>query len=274
MKIYISADIEGISGVVNNTHTSQDGYDYNRARRLMTNEVNAVVKGLKATGGREILVNDSHGPMTNIIIEELDEDVKLISGNKKLLGMMEGIDKTYDAAIFIGYHARHNTSGVLSHSYHGAVVSEVKLNGNAIGEFEFNSLVAGYFDIPVVLVSGDDILSKQVKTFNEDIESVIVKRAHSRYTAECIHPKKVYKILEEKISETISKKLDIIKPCKIEGKVELEVAFMNNGMAESTLFIPGVEIVSPNRVKYTAKDIIEAYKVRIALTILAASTLK
>jgi D-amino peptidase len=273
MKIYISADIEGISGVVNGSFTSQKEYDYARARKLMTDEVNAAVSGAKLAGAEEILVNDSHGPMTNILIEDLDEDVRLISGSKKLLGMMEGIDSTYDGAMLIGYHARHNTSGTLAHSYYGIVVSEIKINGRVVGEFEFNSMMAGYYGVPVVFVSGDDVLSSQVKEFNPDIETLIVKKARSRYSAESIQLKKVHRLLQGNIQKTLSEKLKSIKPCIVEGKVELEMAFLNSGMAEATLFIPGVEMVAPNRVSYTAKDILEAYKMRAALTTLAGSTL-
>jgi D-amino peptidase len=273
MKVYISADIEGISGVVNSTQTTPQGYDYNRARKLMTEEVNAAVKGAKLAGAEKILVNDSHGPMTNLLIEELDEDAVLISGSKKLLGMMEGIDDTFDAALLIGYHARHNTSGTLAHTYYGIVISEIKVNGGAVGEFEFNALAAGYYNVPVVFVSGDDILSGQVKEFDEKIETLIVKHAHSRYTAECIQPQKVHRLMEDNVRKALTQSANSIAPHKLEGKAELEVAFLNSGMAESTLFIPGVELIAPNRVKYTAKDIIEAYKMRAALTTLAASTL-
>lgn len=273
MKVYISADIEGISGVVDRSQLSPKGYDYLRARKLMTEEVNAAVKGAKSSGAFLILVNDSHGPMTNILIEDLDEDVRLISGNQKPLGMMEGIDATFDAALLIGYHARHNTSGVLAHSYDGAVISEIRINGNAVGEFEFNSLIAGYYNVPVAFVSGDDVLKGQVTAFNKDIETAVVKFTHSRYTAECIQPSKVHKLLEETIHDTLVDKLKFIKPCSVEGPVELEVAFMNSGMAEISLFVPGVELIAPNRVKYSAKNIIEAYKVRFVITTLADSTL-
>lgn len=273
MKIYISADIEGVSGVVNGSFTSQSEYDYPRARKLMTDEVNAAIAGAKLAGTDEILVNDSHGPMTNILIEDLDEDARLISGNKKLLGMMEGINDEFDGVLLIGYHARHNTPGVLAHSYYGSVVSEIKINGRAVGESEFNSMVAGYYNVPVVFVSGDDVLSRQVKEFNKDIETLIVKKAHSRYCAESIQPKLEHKLLKENVQKALSNKLKKIKPCKVEGKVELEVGFHNSGMAEATLYIPGVEMIAPNRVKYMAKDIIEAYKLRAALVTLASSTL-
>jgi len=273
MKIYISADIEGISGVVNSSFTGQNEFEYRRAQKLMTSEVNAAIRGAKLAGADTILVNDSHGTMTNILIEELDEQASLISGNKKLLGMMEGIDSSFDAVLLIGYHARHNTPGVLSHSYYSRVVTEIKINGNVVGETEFNSMVAGYFNVPVVLVSGDNILAEQVKTFNDQIDTVVVKQAHGRYTAENLHPKKVNQLLTEKIHETLKDKIKIIQPTKIDGHVVLEISFMYSGMAEQTLYIPGVELVEPNKVKYDAKDIIEAYKMSSALITLAASTL-
>lgn len=270
MNIYISADIEGISGVVNGSHTTQSSFEYNRTRKLMTDEVNAAIKGAKRAGAKKIIINDSHGQMTNILIEDLDEDAMLISGNHKILSMMEGIEEGFDAVFFIGYHARQNTSGVLSHSYSGATINEIVINGNVVGEFELNSLIAGYYDVPVVLVSGDNVLANQVKMFNEDIETVIVKEAHSRYTAKCIQPQKVHKMLEKRACDTLNGKLRTIKPCKLNGEIELEIAFKNSGMAEATLYIPGTELIAPNRVRYKAKDILEAYKVRIALTTLAS----
>lgn len=274
MKIYISADIEGISGIVNWNFTFQEGYEYTRGRKLMTEEVNAAVKGAKLAGATEILVNDSHGPMTNILIEELDEDVKLISGNKKYLGMMEGINESFDAVMLIGYHARHNTSGVLAHTYSGQIIQEVKINGATVGEFEFNTMVAGHYGVPVIFVSGDDIISKQVKEFNESIETLVVKYAHSRYTAECIQPKKVHKLMEKAVYETIINKPQSIRPYKLKGDVELEIAFMNSGLCEAAMFMPGAEMIAPNRVRYIAKDIVEAYKVRTAFTLLASNWLK
>lgn len=273
MKIYISADIEGISGVIDGTFTSIGAPNYERGRRLMTGEVNAAIRGIKRAGATEILVNDSHGPMTNIIIEDLDEDVYLISGNKKLLGMMEGVDETFDAVILIGYHGRHNTSAVLAHTYNGAAVSEIKVNGQVVGEFEFNSLLAGYFRVPVVMVSGDNILNAQAKEFNNNVEGIEVKTAHTRYVAKNINPKKVHKLLEDGAFKVLSSNYkENIKPSVMKGKVELEIAFLNSGMAEATLCIPGVELIAPNRVRYVAKDMLEAYKIRGGLITLGYST--
>jgi D-amino peptidase len=276
MKFYISVDIEGISGVIAGKQTSEGGFGYERAQKLMTEEVNAVIRGLKSAGAAEIIVNDSHGPMTNILIEHLDEAASLISGNKKLLGMMEGIDESFDAALLIGYHSRHNEPGVLSHTYHSGVVSEVRVNGMPVGEFEFNSMLAGYFGVPVVMVSGDDKLSWQVKQFNENIESIVVKHAHSRYTAECIPPKKVHKLLEEGAAKILSSDFrKNILPFKVEneGRVVLELTFLNSGLAEATLAIPGVELTAPNKVEYVAKDMLEAFKLCRGLIGLASTVL-
>lgn len=265
MKVYISADIEGISGVVEREQLSNQGHDYSRARKLMTEEVNAAIKGALKAGAKEILVNDSHASMTNILIEELHEGARLITGRQKHLGMMQGIDESFDAVMLIGYHARHNTPGVLSHSYHGRAVYGIKLNGNPVGEMEFNSYVAGYFNVPVVLVAGDDVLKEQVKTFKPDVESVVVKESVSRFAANCMHPQEVRKLIKSKAEDVLKNKMKIIMPSKLEGPVEIEMKFMHSGMAENAMLMPGVELISPNTVKYVAKDVLEAYKVRSVL---------
>lgn len=239
----------------------------------MTDEVNAAIAGAKAAGATHVLVNDSHGSMTNLLIEDLDEDAVLITGSQKLLGMMEGIDCRYDAAMLIGYHARHNTSGVLAHSYYGIVVSEVVVNGMVVGEFEFNALLAAEYGVPIVFVSGDNVLSGQVLAFNPHIETLIVKEAKSRYTAQCVHPKTIHELMASGVKDALKDKLKQIPAKKMEGPIALEVAFLNSGMAEATLLLPNVELMEPNRVRYVAKDIVEAYKMRAALTIMAQSTL-
>lgn len=270
MKIYISADIEGISGVVEREHLSSEGHDFSYSRKLMTEEVNAAVKGAIKAGASEVLVNDSHASMTNILIEELHEGARLISGRQKHLGMMQGVDSSFDAVILIGYHARSNTSGVLSHSYHGRAVYGIKLNGNPVGEMEFNSYVAGYFNVPVVLVSGDDILEEQVKAFRPEVESVVVKEAVSRFAANCMHPAEARKLIKSKVEDVLKNKMNLIQPSKLEGPVEIEVKFMHSGMAENAMLMPGVELVSPNTVKYVARDLLEAYKVRSVLITLGS----
>lgn len=272
MKIYISVDIEGISGVVNSSHTTIGKHEYDRARVLMTGELNAVINAVQESGQHKIVVNDSHSKMTNILIEELNEEIELITGDHKQLGMMECIDEDFDAAIFVGYHARHNTPGTLAHSYYGSVVSEITVNDMKVGEGELNALLAAAYDVPVIMISGDNVLSEQIQEFNPDIENAVVKKAISRYTARCLSPTKVKKLLNKHCKEALSR-VDNISMVKFEGKVKLEVEFHNNGLAEATLNVPGVELIKANRVRYMAKDIVEAYRVRSVLTTLASTAL-
>lgn len=270
MKIYISADIEGISGVVSKAQLSPEGYDYQRARMLMTKEVNAAIEGAIEAGAKEIVVNDSHGPMTNIIIEALNPKANLITGTPKRFGMMEGIDDTYDAVILIGYHSKMNTPGVLAHSYHGGVISDISINGKSVGEFGINAFVAGYFDVPVVLVSGDNILSDEVSVINDKIEKVVVKTTQGRYSAKCTSPEIVHNMIKEKVKTALSK-IDNVPSTTVSGAIELKVSFLNSGLAEVASIMPRTELIEPNVVLYNADNIIESYRALMAMIHIASS---
>ena len=272
MKVFISADIEGVSGVVSKAHTTSEGYDYQRARMLMTQEVNAAILGALDAGAEEILVNDAHGSMTNILIEELNPKASLISGTPKMLGMMEGIDDSFDAALFIGYHSRMNSSGVLSHTYHGAVVSDITINGKPSGEFYINASVAGSFGVPVVLVSGDDVLEKEVHAINGDIESVVVKNALGRYAAKCMAPLHARNLIRERTKEAL-RQADQMTITRTEGPVELKIRFLNSGYAQVASLMPGTTLAEPNVIAYTAENIVECYQAVMALIKVAATLL-
>lgn len=272
MKIYISADIEGISGVVSGSQTSFSGDGYERARKLMTEEVNAAIEGAVEAGATEILVNDSHGSMTNIIIEELNTSASLITGTPKMLGMMEGIDSTFDAAMFIGYHGRMNTKSVLSHTYHGRVISNINVNGRDAGEFYINASVAGFFQVPVVLVSGDDILSEEVADVNDKIESVIVKKSKGRYAAECITPKVVRSMIKENARLALIKRKSICLT-EVNGPIEIKTTFLNSGLAQAASLMPYTQLISPNVVLYKASNITEGYRAIMSMVKIASSTL-
>lgn len=267
MKIFISADIEGISGVVNKTHTMPQGHDYHMARTLMTNEVNAAIEGALEAGATEIVVNDSHGRMTNILLESLNPNAQLITGSPKKLGMMEGIDDSYNAALLIGYHARMNTPGVLSHSYHGGAISNISINGKDAGEFFINASVAGFYNVPVIVVSGDNILAEEVKAVDDNIETVVVKTAHARLTAKCLHPTVVHKAIKETVKNAILSSK--VNPISLEGAIEMEVTFLNSGMAEMAAIMPKTEFLGGSKVGYRGKDIIEAYRALICMYNLA-----
>lgn len=152
--------MEGVAGVVDREQTLRDGKEHERARKLMTQEVNAAIEGALEAGAKQVLVNDSHGTMRNIILEELNENAELITGSPKPLSMMQGIDKTFNAVLFVGYHAMRGTyKGVLEHTYHGNIVSDVFFNSKRYGETGMNAAVAGYFKVPIVLVTGDQAVA-------------------------------------------------------------------------------------------------------------------
>ncbi|MFO7153045.1 MAG: M55 family metallopeptidase [Bacillota bacterium] len=267
MKIYISADMEGISGVVSSNHVEAGSGEYERFRRLMTREVNAVIEAALECGASEIVVNDSHNKMDNILIEEFHPKACLISGSPKPLSMMQGIDETFDAVFFVGYHARPGVAeAIMDHTYTGTVMY-AKINGKLMSEAGLNGRLAGYFGVPVALVTGDQNAVKCAKDELNDPVGVVVKEAITRYSAK-VYP---FDVVREKIREGVKKaieKLPNLKPTVEQGPVELEVSFYRSIMADMALLIPGMAKKDGRTVVYTAKDYLEAYKVfRAALAI-------
>lgn len=161
LKVYISSDMEGIAGLVSGTQVTGGERDYAVGRRLMIAETNAAIAAAFDAGATEVLVNDSHGSQTNLLAEELDRRAVLITGAPKPRGMMQGIDSTFDAVVFIGYHAQGSSiDAVLGHTYSGAL-KRVTLNGREVGEYGLNAAVAGHFGVPVVFIAGDKAWSSR-----------------------------------------------------------------------------------------------------------------
>ncbi|MEP7383237.1 MAG: M55 family metallopeptidase, partial [Gemmatimonadota bacterium] len=154
-KVYISVDLEGIAGVVATSQTSPSGANYEWARKQMLAETNAAIEGAFAGGATEVLVNDSHGPQTNLRPDEVDRRAMLITGQPKPLGMTQGLDSTFDAAVYIGYHAPGSTANAVHGHTFSSALKVVRLNGKEVGEYGLNAIVAGYWGVPVVFISGD-----------------------------------------------------------------------------------------------------------------------
>jgi D-amino peptidase len=189
MRIYISSDIEGVAGVVHGEQGRPGNPEYERARRLMTQEVNAAIAGAFEGGATEILVNDSHGPMRNLLIEDLDPRVRLISGKPKPVSMMEGLDAGAAGVFALGYHARAGSHGILAHTINGFAFARVTVNGADFGESGLYGGYAGEVGVPVLLVSGDDCLRAEVAPLFVGAEIVEVKRAIMNSCAESMTPK-------------------------------------------------------------------------------------
>ncbi len=205
MKVYISVDLEGVSGIVSPEQTSPGGAGYELACKLMTEEANSAILGARAGGASEVVVNDSHGSMRNLLIDELDSWADLISGSPKTYGMMEGLDDTFGVVFFVGYHARAGTeNAILDHTYSGKVVAHVELNGKPVGEIGLNAALAGYYGVPVGLVTGDQAATEEARALlGPNVKIVTVKRAVGNQAAICLHPEEVQSMIRQAADEAL-----------------------------------------------------------------------
>ena len=180
MKVFISVDMEGITALTDPEDVLPDGMDYARGRMMMTGDANAAILGAFDAGATEVIVNDSHWIMRNLLIEHLDPRAKLIKGFHKPMCMLQGVDETIDAAVFVGYHSCAGTeSGVLAHTLLGKEVHNLLLNGQPIGETRLNALLAGHFGVPVAFVAGDDTVCREAKAvLGADLPTYAVKDGH------------------------------------------------------------------------------------------------
>ncbi|MFC2166849.1 M55 family metallopeptidase [Acidobacteriota bacterium] len=258
LKIFISVDMEGVSGVINWEDVNRDGKDYNLFRRLMTEEANAAVQGALDAGATEILVRDSHGSARNILPDMLDQRAILLrdwSGGP--MSMMEGIDETFDAVIFIGYHAREGTpDAVLKHTMTGQI--DVFINGKNIPEAGINGAAAGYYGVPVVLVAGDAAIAQQAKNIFGDIETVAVKESIGT-AAKMLHPKKAQELIRQKTNEALSN-LSKYKPLKLQTPITMEIVYKDEIDAHRASWFPGAKKTGERAVSYTHEDYIEILK--------------
>jgi D-amino peptidase len=264
MKIFISADMEGISGVMHRDQIVLGTGEYDRGRKLLTHDVNAAVKGALEAGADEILVNDSHGSMRNILIEELHPAARLITGFPKPMLMMEGIDESFAGAIFIGYHAMASAYGVLSHTISGATFASVRINGKAYGETGLNAAVAGHFGVPLIAVSGDDCLKEETLRDFPDVVYSEVKKAHGTMSADSLSLAASEKLIAGDVAKAVSN-TGAYKPFVIEGPLQVDLTLKSNIITDVIALIPGVRRVSPVEVTYQAADILDAMRAITAM---------
>lgn len=207
MKVYISADIEGITGLVSWSQCSRpDGssYDFGFARRMMAHDVNAAIRGARAAGATEIVVKDSHGNSKNLLIEDLEPGVRLVSGHGSGTdGMMEGIDGSFDAAMLVGYHAMAGTPhGIMEHTITGGV-HRLRINGVPCGEIALSAGVAGMYDVPLVFISSDEAGCAEAAERIVGITTAAVKKGFGRYMGECLHPSHSSALIEARAQEAL-----------------------------------------------------------------------
>ena len=263
INVFISFDIEGISAVSSWRVVKKDTSSLERMRRIATQEVNAAVRGILKSGEPVgmITVCDSHAWGENLLIEELEPGVTLVRGTPRKYYMMHGISSEYNAAFLIGYHAMAGTrAGGMDHTYSSASIYRVKINGESVGETEINAALAGYYGVPVVLVSGDDTLAKEVrKFFGNAVETVIAKRGISRSAAQCRHPDDVQKEISVKAARAIIRAKKI-KPFKFRTPIQAEIDLASALVADIVELIPGIKRTDGRKVQFKAKNILEFYR--------------
>jgi len=256
MKVYISVDMEGIAGVVSwSEQTGPSGHDFGRFRRLMTREANAAVEGALAGGATEVVVNDAHGGMKNLIIEELNPEARLISGTPKPWGMIEGLDSSFGAVFLVGYHSRACSGGVLNHTYSG-YVQEYRVNGRVFGETGMYAARAGAYGVPVVLVTGDTAVQEEAQELLGQLgplETVAVKRPVGRYAADNLHPEKACTLIREAAERAIAN-AHRFKPFRVDQPVTISMRFSDSAMADGAMRMPGVKRLDYTTVGYEAPD--------------------
>lgn len=272
MKVFISADIEGVSGVVHGEHTARDGKEHDYARVLLSEEVNACISGVLAAGAKEVVVNDAHGTMRNIYHERLHPKAELILGSPKKLAMMEGIDETFDAAFFLGYHTKMGSNGILNHTFHGGVVRAVVVNGVEVGEFGLNALVAGAKEVPVVFTSGCDLLIEEAKALIPSIHPALVKRTINRTVAQNLHPVKARERIEQVAQEALQQGSNI-SPFTMQGPFTFELKFLTTGLADAAEIMPSVERKDSLTVSFQTEDVVVGYQLIRSLIMMASTAL-
>jgi len=257
LKIYISADMEGVVGVVTGEQLGPGGFEYERFREFMTNEVNAAIDAARAAGATEFVISDSHGNGQNLLIEQFSDDVTVIRSWPRELAMMAGIDDSFDGVIFIGYHAStNNTRGVRAHTMSSANITSVRLNGMTMTEGSMNAAIAGHFGVPVIMVSGGDVAVAENQVIIGDIEGAVVKWASGFHSARTLTPEAGYEVIRTRTKSAIDR-IEEFEPYVLETPIELELSLKHYRPVELLSYLPNVEKVNSHTIRFVGKDMIE-----------------
>jgi D-amino peptidase len=259
LKVFISVDMEGVAGVVHWDEVEQGKTDYEMFRRLMTEEANAAIDGALQAGATEILVRDSHWSARNLLPDELREEATLLrewSGGP--MGMMEGLDQTFDAAIFIGYHGRAGAIlSPLGHTMSGRILS-VHLNGKEMPEAGLNAAKAGTIGVPVVMVAGDASLCEEATALLGRVETAPVKEGIG-IAAKSLHPTKARELIKKKVAAAL-KDLKSFKPYKLNPPYTMKITFNHQNHAHLAAQVPGAKQEGERVIVFSEPDLMEVMK--------------
>ncbi len=262
MKILIAADMEGITGVTNWDQVDPNHAEYPRFRKLMTGDVNAAVRGVCDAGVDEIFVTDGHDRGANILLDELDPCARLIRGDHSPLAMVQGIDLGIDGVIFVGYHARVGSqNAILDHTWSSLRVANLWLNDILVGEYGLNGAVAGHFNAPVIMLTGDQTTCAQATELLGPIETVVVKTALSRMAAICLPPQVTEELIQKAAIQAVKRLQagEAPKPFVVAPPVRVTIDFNSTEQADQAALMAGSTRVDGRRLTFSAADMLAAY---------------
>jgi D-amino peptidase len=262
LKVYISVDMEGITGVASADQLAPASFEYQRAREWMTNEVNAAIQGAREAGATEFVISDSHGNGQSLLIDKLPMDipVMIVRSFPRPLGMMEGIDSTFGAVMFIGYHAATTSmTGVRAHTMSSALLTKVSLNGTPQSEAGINAAIAAHFGVPVVMITGDDAIVEETKQRLGNLEGVIVKHAIGFHSVSTMVPDKAAALIHARAKIAVGRRAEM-KPYAMSKPVTVEVSFKNYRPVELLGYLSNVQRVDAHTVRLVGRDMIEVSK--------------
>ncbi|MFI7286435.1 M55 family metallopeptidase [Streptomyces anulatus] len=271
MKVLISVDMEGVSGIVHLSETNPERYDYQRGRELMTADANAVVAGvLDADPTAEVLVADAHGTFRNLLPEQLDRRARLVRGKPRALNMLAGLDEETDAALFVGYHVRAGEGpGVLAHTMNGEIL-DVRVAGRSLGEIGLNAAMAGHLGVPVVLLSGDDAACAELTDLVPAAVTVPVKEALGTAAAVTLHPEEARDRLRRAASDAVTRRAAVPPLTLAPAPLDVEVDLASPHTIDLATLVPGVSRAGGARtVTFTSPDYATAYRLILLLAQLA-----
>ena len=270
LKVFISVDMEGITGIVHGDQTTPGTAEYGNGCAWMAADVNAAVEGALAAGATEVVVNDSHGSMRNVNPALVHPKAILISGSPKPLSMMQGIDASFAACLLIGYHAKAGTQdAILDHTISGSVVRAVRVNGTELPELGLNAAIAGYYGVPVVLVSGDAAVCRQAnEILGKDVVTVAVKEAYGRMAAKLVPFVEARQKITAGVKEALGR-LAPVKPFKLAAPYKFELEYHVSAQADMGAIIPETKRIDARTLGFTADDYILGFRTLRAMIAIA-----
>ena len=258
MKVFLSTGMEGTAGVVDWEQCVGDGPQADAGRKLLLAEVNAAIEGAVEGGATQIVVNDSHATMRNLPPDEIAGQASYISGSHKPLYMMQGLDDSFDACLFISYHGSVGAPAGMSHTYNPRAVVEARIDGRVTGEAGINALVAAHYGVPVVLVTGDDCACAETAELIPGIHAAVVKRHVSRMAADNLHPVAARQLIREQARAAVAA-AGAAAPPPLDPGI-LDVSVRHTDIAEAASWVRGVEQIGPRELRFHGANRLETYQ--------------